>query len=85
MTPLQEIKEKFDKVISFSQPSIPDPDTQGLLDQWFDAKRDIIEAFGGKYIYELPEKVSFEITEEAKQERINSFINMLWEFGLVGF
>lgn len=81
MTPLQEIKEKFDKVISFSQPSIPDPDTQGLLDQWFDAKRDIIEAFGGKYIYELPEKVSFEITEDAKQERINSFINMLWEFG----
>ena len=37
--------------------------------------------FGGKYIYEIPEKISFEITEQAKTERINGFINMLWEFG----
>lgn len=81
MTPIQRIKEQFDKVIIYSQDGITEPETKDLFDKWFDAKRDIIEAFDGEYIYELPEKVSFEITEDAKQERINSFINMLWEFG----
>ena len=81
MTPINEIKEQFDKVIAYSQSGIPEPKTDKLFDKWLDAKRDIIEMFGGKYIYEIPEKISFEITEQAKTERINGFINMLWEFG----
>ena len=81
MTPIQEIKEKFDKVIVYSQSGIVEPQTDKLFDLWADAKRDIIEAFGGKYIYEFPEKVTFELTEDAKNDRIQNFINYLWDLG----
>ena len=81
MTPIEEIKEKFDKVIVYSQSGIVEPQTDKLFDLWADAKRDIIEAFGGKYIYEFPEKVTFELTEDAKNDRIQNFINYLWDLG----
>ena len=81
MTPIQEIKEKFDKVIVYSQSGIVEPKTDKLFELWADAKRDIIEAFGGKYIYEFPEKVTFELTEDAKNDRIQNFINYLWDLG----
>lgn len=81
MTPIEEIKEQFDKVIIYSQAGITEPQTDRLFDLWLEGKRDIIEAFGGQYIYEIPEKVCFEIPESAKSERINGFINYLWEFG----
>lgn len=81
MTPIQEIKEKFDKVIAYSQTGIIEPKTDKLFDLWADAKRDIIEAFGGKYIYEFPEKITFELTEDAKDDRIQNFINHLWDLG----
>ena len=75
MTPIEAIKEKFDKVIVYSQSGIVEPQTDELFDLWADAKRDIIEAFGGKYIYEFPEKVTFELTEDAENDRIQYFIN----------
>lgn len=81
MTPIQEIKEKFDKVIIYSQHGIAEPKTDKLFELWADAKRDIIEAFGGKYIYEFPEKITFELTEGAKSDRIKNFINYLWDLG----
>lgn len=81
MTPIQEIKEKFDKVIMYSQSGIDNPQTDKLFDIWAQSKRDIIEAFGGKYIYEFPEKITFELTEDAKNDRIQSFINYLLGLG----
>ena len=81
MTPIEEIKEKFDKVIVYSQSGIDNPQTDKLFGLWADAKRDIIEAFGGKYIYEFPEKITFELTEDAKNDRIQNFINYLWDLG----
>ncbi len=69
---LARIKEDFDKVISFSQ-NIPEPKTDKLFDIWLEAKRDIIEVFGGKYIYEYPEKVSFELGSKEKHDRVLSF------------
>lgn len=73
---VRAIKEAFDKVITHSQ-GIPEPKTDKLFDRWFEAKRDIVEMFGDKYIYEYPEKVSFELGNKVKTERINSFINDL--------
>lgn len=69
---LAKIKEDFDKVIIHSQ-NIPNPQTQKLFDEWLEAKRDIIECFGGKYIYEYPEKVSFELGEKEKHDRVLRF------------
>ena len=70
---MKTIKEDFDKVITYSQ-GIPEPKTDKLFDEWTEAKKDIVEMFGGKYIYEHPEKVSFELSEKGKKERIASFI-----------
>ena len=69
---LAKIKEDFDKVISWSQ-NIPEPKTEWLFDGWMDAKRDIIEVFGGNYIYEYPEKVSFELGPKEKHDRVMHF------------
>jgi hypothetical protein len=69
---LAKIKEDFDKVIQYSQ-SIPDPKTDRLFDVWLECKRDFIELFGGKYIYEFPEKVSFDLGPKEKHDRVIRF------------
>ena len=69
---LSKIKEDFNTVIRYSQ-NIPDPKTDRLFDVWMECKRDIIEVFGGKYIYEYPEKVAFELGEKEKHERVIRF------------
>ena len=77
-----EIKEKFDAVIKYSQ-DIPEPKTDKLFEIWQKAKAKFIDAFGG-YIYEYPEKVSFELSEKAKTDMINNFIDQVcnyWDYG----
>lgn len=69
---LTKIKEDFDKVIQHSQ-NIPDPKTDRLFDVWLECKRDFIELFGGKYIYEFPEKVSFDLGPKEKHNRVIRF------------
>ena len=73
---LVQIKADFNKVISWSQ-NIPDPKTDRLFDAWLDAKRDFIENFGGKYIYEYPEKIAFELGPKEKHERVLRFISLV--------
>ena len=72
----ESIKEQFCRVVEYSQ-GIPTPHVDKLFEDWLDAKRDFIEAFGGKLIYEWPEKVSFELGAKEKQLRLNDFINMV--------
>lgn len=69
---LTKIKEDFDKVITYSQ-YIPDPKTDRLFNVWLECKRDFIELFGGKYIYEFPEKVSFDLGPKEKHDRVIRF------------
>lgn len=83
MTPIEEIKQQFIRVIQHSQHGIEDPKIDNLFDEWMKNKQDIIEAFGGKFIYELPHTVKFEITNSAKEDRIDSFIDALWELDYV--
>ena len=69
-----EIKEQFDKVITHSQ-GIEDPKTDKLFKIWYANKKKFIDKFpNGECIYEFPKKVSFELNEEEKEERIKSFI-----------
>jgi hypothetical protein len=69
---LAKIKEDFNEVIRHSQ-GIPDPKTDRLFDIWMECKRDFIELFGGKYIYEFPEKVSFDLGPKEKHDRVIRF------------
>ena len=73
---LEKIKEDFKKVIVFSQ-GIPDPKIDRLFDTWQVAKQNFIDAFGGQYIYEWPEKISFELDEKEKHKRVMHFVDMV--------
>lgn len=73
---LAKIKEDFDKVIAYSQ-GVENPKTDRLFDVWLECKRDFIEAFGGNYIYEFPEKVAFELGEKEKHNRVIRFAGLV--------
>ena len=79
MSLLKQInKEDFDKVISHSQ-NIPVPKTKGLLTNWSQVKKDIVERFlDGKIQYTHPEKVRFELNENSKCERIEHFQDYIY-------
>lgn len=72
MENIKEVQALFNKVIVYSQ-NIETPETDDLFDRWLEAKRDFIELFGGKLIYEYPEKVYFEISDSEKESRVKDF------------
>jgi hypothetical protein len=71
----EEVRQQFKEVISFSQ-NIPERylDTDEFLDQYLEAKRDIIEAFDGKLIYEVPEPVQFHLDPKDRSQKFNDFV-----------
>lgn len=73
---VEEIRKQFDEVIKYSQ-ELEDINTKELFDKWLAAKRDFIESFGDKLIVELPEKVTFDLTEHEKQKRIGDFLTLV--------
>ena len=70
------IQEQFNKVISYSQ-GILEPNTDKLFADWLEAKRDFIEAFNGQLIYEMPEKISFELGAKEKELRLEDLVLMI--------
>ena len=78
---INKIKEDFIKVIEYSQ-GIIEPKVDKLFSTWEDKKSDIIKAFGGSLIYEVPEKITFELSEEGQSDRIQSFIDYCWSMNL---
>ena len=42
---------------------------------WFEAKRDFIEAWNGQMIFEVPGKITFELSQKDKDSRLDDFIN----------
>ena len=76
-----KIKEDFIQIIRYSQ-KIEEPQVDQLFENWSKNKADIIKAFGGKLIYEIEEKISFELSDEARQEQIGNFIANCWDLGL---
>jgi hypothetical protein len=69
---LEKIKADFDEVIKYSQ-GIPDPKTDRLFEIWQEKKKYFINLFGGNYIYEFPEKVSFDLGPVEKHSRVINF------------
>lgn len=78
---IEEIKEQFKKVIAYSQTGIDDPQVDELFEAWDTKKCDFYDMFGEKLIYEVPEKVCFELDEQTKSERLGSFITYMWASG----
>lgn len=68
------IQEQVNAVLAYSQDFDREPQTDNLIDIWFNAKRDIIEAFGGKLIYEAG-PTTFNLSKEEQDEKISDFIN----------
>lgn len=47
------------------------------MDKWLEAKRDFIEAFGGKVIFEVPIPITFHLTEKDMESRVTELINYI--------
>ena len=70
----QQIQDQVNAVLAYSQELCIEPQTDNLMDIWFNAKRDIIEAFGGKLIYEIG-STTFNLSREEQNNKINDFIS----------
>lgn len=80
---LNEIKSSVKDVVSYSQ-GIENPLVDELIDNWYQAKKNIIALFGGKLIYTFPEKVVFHLDEREKRIRLSEFIDSIadhWDNG----
>lgn len=75
---IKEIQQQFNKVISHVA-NIPEPHTDSLFEKFMEAKKKIISLFGGKFIYELPEVVSFSLDQKAKEENLNVFLDKVYD------
>lgn len=75
---IQKIKKDFNEVISYSQ-GIPNPHTEKLFDLWYEAKRHIIDTWGGKLIIESEQETSFYLSAEERRKRLSEFINSVDE------
>ena len=75
----EEIKEQFEKVVSFSQDIDMDIlNVDQLFDEWLEAKRDIIEAFDGKLIYEVEKPIQFHLDPQDRQKRFDDFVYRIY-------
>ena len=71
---IDEIKEQFRAVIAESQ-GITDPKVDNLFQEWEKNKVDFIAMFGGKLIWQYPEKLTFSLDKKIREERIDDMIN----------
>lgn len=85
---IQDIQSDFDKVIAYSQ-GFKDVNSMELLQQWYKAKEDLIDLWGGKLIIQQDEPVTFDLSQEEKRRRLDDFIYMVEEthnnYGLANF
>lgn len=73
---IKEIQKQVESVIKHSQ-HLEHIDCTALIQDWFEAKRDFMEAFGGEPIFEYPETVYFELGPKEKRLRVSDFIEMV--------
>jgi hypothetical protein len=73
---LDKIKDQFEAVVSYSQ-GIENPNADELLEQWYENKKDFISLFNGQLIYECPEKVTFHLKPETRQNHVYDVIDMI--------
>lgn len=87
---IQIIEEQVKQVLRHSQELYDeDLNINDLFDCWKRGKQHIIDAWGGRLILEIPTKISFPLTNEMRQSRINNFLDYICttyhEYDLVDF
>lgn len=83
MSCLMNIRKQFDEVIDYSQGFYP-KQSKKIIKQWFRAKKDFIRNLGG-FIYEYPEEITVELSDQEKQNKLNDFIDWVERrYGLFG-
>ena len=90
----QKLRNDFIEVIRYSQ-NIEEPKVESLLRTWHNAKLPLMRKFfKGKTIIKLPDKVVFTLCDEAKTQRLESFVEYIanlmdslggWEHPLVRY
>lgn len=76
------LKKQVEEVIIYSQKYNFDINADDLLNQWAINKSALYNTlpFDENLTYEFPDKVSFSIGNEVKEEALNRFIRELWEY-----
>lgn len=69
---INEIQPMVDAVLKHSQ-HVDTVHTDELLKKWYEAKEFFINAFGG-LIYTCPNKMSFELSDNIKQKKLDEFL-----------
>lgn len=70
-----EIKEQIKKVIKYSQDfETHEPKVDALYDKWYKNKLRFIDSLNGELIYEYPQPICFEMSEEDKVKNVEDFI-----------
>ena len=73
----KDIQKDFDKVLCYSQ-NQTEVNTNNLFEKWFKAKKRFIEKMGNQLIYESPYDVAITLPKEAREQRINNYIEIVW-------
>ena len=73
MINLEEIENQFIEVIKYSQQVDP-KNYKEVISQWYNSKSYYISKFGDKLIYESPNIITVNLSEEEKLARFNEFI-----------
>lgn len=77
---LDEIKKQTEEVIRWSQgfsQYVPLTSVGSIIDKWLVSKKYFIEKMNGNLIYELPQAVSFELDDNSKRRRIETFAEIV--------
>ena len=72
----QTIQEKIKKVLQYSQGAGSDKAVEKLVEKWYEAKHDILEAWGGEPILEFGE-VNFELSPAEKAKALETLCDRL--------
>lgn len=73
-----DIKKEFNKVLSYSQGVPLDKiNTDDMFSKWWVNKKKFFDYFGGQYIYEVPEEITFNLSPEARHQRFEEFNAMV--------
>ena len=72
----KDIQKDFDKVLCYSQ-NQTEVNTDSLFEKWFKAKERFIEKMGNQLIYESPYDVAITLPKEAREQRINNYIEIV--------
>lgn len=82
---MDAIKDQFKKVLQFSQ-GVNNPQVDELFNQWQQNKAEFIQLFNGNLIYEVPEPITFALSQDGKDKGLTSFARMIedeYDFSLL--